>query len=108
MAIVLGVVSVLIVVMMVFAIRVMLYAGVFVLLLVSLWLIVIGVISTGVGAIAFALLYQVLGTDSAGFAWAGAIASGFVVGWHLVTTFAGKVVAWGQKCWRKKAGIAQS
>ena len=48
MAIVLGIVGVLIVIMTVLAIRIMLYAGVFVLFLVWLQLIVIGIISAGV------------------------------------------------------------
>ena len=92
MAIVLGIASVLIVIMTVLAIRVLLYAGVFVLFLVWLQLIVIGIISTGVGAIAFALLYQVLGAENAGFVWAGALAVGLMVGWWLLMGFAGKVV----------------
>ena len=96
MAIVLGIASVLLVVIMVLAIRVLLYAGIFVLFLVWLWLIVIGIISAGVGAIAFALLYQVLGADNAGFVWAGAIAAGLIAGWHLLTMFAGKVVGRGR------------
>ena len=92
MAIVLGIVSVLIVVMTILAIRVLLYAGIFVLFLVWLQLVVIGILSTGAGAVAFALLYQVLGVDNAGFVWAGAIAVGLMVGWWLLMGFAGKVV----------------
>ena len=97
MAIVLGIVSVLIVVITILAIRVLLYAGIFVLFLVWLQLIVIGILTAGVGAVAFALLYQVLGADNAGFVWAGAIAVGLMVGWWLLMVFSGKVVGWGQK-----------
>lgn len=97
MAIVLGIASVLLVVMTVLAIRVLIYAGIFVLFLVWLWLIVIGIISAGVGAIAFALLYQVLGADNAGFVWAGALAAGLMVGWHMLTVFAERVVGWVRK-----------
>ena len=92
MAIVLGIASVLIVIMTVLAIRVLLYACVFVLFLVWLQLIVIGIISAGVGAIAFALLYQFVGADNAGFVWAGALAVGLMVGWWLLMGFAGRVV----------------
>lgn len=91
MAVVLGIVSVLIVVMTILAIRILLYAGIFVLFLVWLQLIVIGILSTGAGAAAFALLYQVLGADNAGFVWAGAIAVGLMVGWGLLMGFAGKI-----------------
>ncbi len=105
MAIVLGIASVLIVIMTVLAIRVLLYAGVFVLFLVWLQLIVIGIISTGVGGIAFALLYQVLGAENAGFVWAGALAVGLMVGWWLLMGFADKVVGWGRKLSRKKIGF---
>lgn len=97
MAIVLGIVSVLIVVMTILAIRVLLYAGVFVLFLVWLQLVVIGILSTGAGAAAFALLYQVLGADNAGFVWAGAIAVGLMVGWGLLMGFAVRIVEWGRK-----------
>ena len=103
MAIILGIASVLIIVMMLFAIRIMLYAGVFVLFLIWLWLIVIGIISAGVGAVVFALLYQFLGADNAGFVWAGALAVGLMVGWWLLMSFAGKVVGWGQKLLLEKA-----
>jgi len=92
MAIVLGIASVLIVIMTVLAIRVLLYAGVFVLFLVWLQLIVIGIISAGVGAIAFALLYQFVGADNAGFVWAGALAVGLMVGWWLLMGFAGRLL----------------
>lgn len=92
MAIVLGIVSVLIVVMTILAIRVLLYAGVFVLFLVWLQLVVIGILSTGAGAAAFALLYQVLGADNAGFVWAGAIAVGLMVGWWLLMGFAVRII----------------
>lgn len=97
MAIVLGIASVLLVVMTVLAIRVLIYAGILVLFLVWLWLIVIGIISAGVGAIAFALLYQVLGADNAGFVWAGALAAGLMLGWHMLTVFAERVVGWRRK-----------
>lgn len=103
MAIVLGIVSVLIVVMTILAIRVLLYAGVFVLFLVWLQLVVIGILSTGAGAAAFALLYQVLGADNAGFVWAGAIAVGLMVGWWLLMGFAVRIVEWGRKFCRKKS-----
>ena len=103
MAIVLGIASVLIVIMTVLAIRVLLYAGVFVLFLVWLQLIVIGIISTGVGGIAFALLYQVLGAGNAGFVWAGALAAGLMVGWWLLMGFAGKFVGLARKFRRVKA-----
>ena len=92
MAIVLGIASVLIIVMMVLAIRVLLYSGLFVLFLVWLQLIVIGIISTGVGAIAFALLYQVLGANNAGFVWSGALALGLMTGLQLLKGFAVKVL----------------
>jgi hypothetical protein len=105
MAIVLGIASVLIVIMTVLAIRVLLYAGVFVLFLVWLQLIVIGIISAGVGAIVFALLYQVLGAGNAGFVWAGALAVGLMVGWGLLMGFADKVVGGGRKLSRKKNGF---
>lgn len=91
MAIVLGIVSVLIVVMTILAIRVLLYAGVFVFFLVWLRLVVIGILSAGAGAVAFALLYQVLGADNAGFVWAGAIAVGLMVGWCFLMGFVGKI-----------------
>ena len=97
MAIVLGIASVLIVIMTVLAIRVLLYAGVFVLFLVWLQLIVIGTISAGVGAIVFALLYQVLGAENAGFVWAGALAVGLMVGWWLLGKWASKPCL--QPCW---------
>ena len=97
MAIVLGIVSVVIVVMMVLAIRALLYTGICILFLVWMWLIVIGIISAGVGAIAFALLYQLLGADNVGFIWAGALAAGLVVGWLLLTAFAWKVVGLGRR-----------
>ena len=97
MAIVLGILSVLIVVMTILAIRVLLYAGIFVLFLVWLQLVVIGILSAGAGAVAFALLYQVLGADNAGFVWAGAIAVGLMVGWWLLMGFAVKVVGWGHR-----------
>ena len=105
MAIVLGIASVLIVIMTVLAIRVLLYAGVFVLFLVWLQLIVIGIISAGVGAIAFALLYQFLGAENAGFVWAGAIAVGLMTGWHMLTVFAERVVGWGRKLSRKSTDL---
>ena len=92
MAIVLGIVSVLIVVMTILAIRVLLYAGVFVFFLVWLRLVVIGILSAGAGAVAFALLYQVLGADNAGFVWAGAIAVGLMVGWWLLMGFAVRII----------------
>ena len=95
MAIVLGIVSVLIVVMTILAIRVLLYAGVFVLFLVWLQLVVIGILSTGAGAVAFALLYHVLGADNAGFVWAGAIAVGLMVGWVLLVTLVANLLGRG-------------
>lgn len=102
MAIVFGIACVLIVVMTVLAIRVLFYAFIVVLILVWLQLVVIGIISAGVGAIAFALLYQVLGADSAGFVWAGALAAGMIVGWRLLTALAANVVGWGRKFGRGK------
>jgi hypothetical protein len=95
MAIVLGIASVLIVIMTVLAIRVLLYVGIFVLFLVRMQLIVIGIISTGVGAIAFALLYQVLGAENAGFVWAGALAVGLMVGWGGLVALVGSLLGRG-------------
>lgn len=94
MAIVLGIASALIVLMTVLAIRMLLYAGIVVLFLVWLQLVVIGIISAWGGAIAFALLYQVLGADNVGFVWVGALAAGMVVGWYLLKIFMRKVAVW--------------
>lgn len=106
MAIVLGIASVLIFVIMTLVVRAMLYVGLLVALFVWLHLIVIGIISTGVGAIAFALLYEILGAGNTGFVWAGALAAGLVTGWWLLKGFSGKVVGWGRRFGRKKVGVA--
>ena len=93
MSIVLWIAIVLIFVIMTLVIRAMLYVGLLVAFFVWLHLIVIGVISTCVGAITIALLYEILGPGNTGFIWAGALAAGLLSGWWLLKGFTGKVVS---------------
>jgi len=101
MTIILGIFSIfamgILVTMSVVFLRVLLIAGAFAAFLIWVHLIVIGIISTGVGAIIFAALFEMLGSSNAGWAWAGAISAGLLTGWTLLMMFAAKAIGWAKR-----------